>query len=74
MFDDIFDDLSRAAFLAGGKREWKINILESCRLAIVNGADWRETLESVIDNRPEWFDRAEGERRRRKAKYQKRDE
>lgn len=69
MFDRVLDELSHAAFLAGGKREWKLNILESCRYAIEHEADWQATLQQVIANRPEWFDHAEGLRRRNKMKY-----
>lgn len=61
------EQFERAAFLAGGL--YRARILASAELAIRNGDHWQEVLDSLVRNRPEWFDRAEGERRKRKAKY-----
>ena len=62
------EQFERAAFLAGGL--YRARILASAELAIRNGDHWQEVLDSLVRNRPEWFDRAEGERRKRRVKYQ----
>lgn len=70
MFNDVFDDFLSAAFLAGGKSEFKLRIIESARLAIDEGDDWRDVLDSLIRNRPEFFSERDALRRQRKARLQ----
>ena len=65
------EEFKHAAYLAGGL--YRARILASAELAIRNGDSWQEVLNALVRNRPEWFDRAEGERRRRKMKFQKRE-
>ena len=55
MFASVYDDFLSAAYLAGGKSECKLRIIESARVAINNGDDWRDVLDSLIRNRPEFF-------------------
>jgi len=70
--ETALEEFQRLAYLAGGL--YRERILASARLAITMGDHPQEVLDSLVRNRGGWFDRAEGERRRRKAKYQKRDE
>jgi hypothetical protein len=70
MFADCYDDLLDAAYLAGGKSEYKVRIVESARYAIDHGDEWRDTLDSLIRNRPEFFSEREALRRKRKARFQ----
>lgn len=66
MFADIFDDFLDAAYLAGGRAECKTQIIKSCRMAINKGDNWRDVLDSVRRNRPEFFCEREALRRQRK--------
>jgi hypothetical protein len=68
MFLDILDDFLEAAFLAGGKSEFKLRIIESARYAVEHGDDWRDVLDSLVRNRPEFFSEREALCRQRKAK------
>jgi hypothetical protein len=70
MFASVYDDFLSAAYLAGGKSECKLRIIESARVAINNGDDWQDVLDSLIRNRPEFFSEREATRRQRKARYQ----
>ena len=67
--EKAIEQFEYAAYLAGGL--YRARILASAELAIRNGDHWQEVLDALVRNRPEWFDRAEGERRRRKTRFPK---
>ncbi len=69
MFADCYDDFLNAAYLAGGKSEYKLRLIASAALAIDQGDPWRDVLDSLIRNRPEFFSQKEALRRQRKARY-----
>jgi hypothetical protein len=70
MFVDVYDDFLEAAYLGGGKSECKLRIIASARYAIDHSNDWRDVLDSLIRNRPEFFSEREALRRQRKARFQ----
>ncbi len=69
--ETAMEEFERLAYLAGGL--YRERIIASARLAITMGESPQSLLGSLVRNRGEWFDSAEGERRRRKMKYQKRE-
>jgi len=70
MFADCYDDFLSAAYLAGARPEFKLRLIWDAARAIDLGDDWRDTLDSLTRNRPEFFSEKEALRRQRKARLQ----
>ena len=69
MFADCYDSFLDAVYLSGGKSEYKLRIIASAALAIDKGDDWRDVLDSLRRNRPEFFSEKDALKRQRKAQY-----